>query len=114
MVTTSGLIKTVITRPVQKLREVEEITLPAIANVNKETKIGYGIEFLPRSIDNLFKKSPLLIIELTETGLSRARNELAAVLEELLRQGGIFPPLIYIDERRSRYIVNYLDYVCKE
>ena len=76
----------------EKLREFEEITLPAVANLMKDTKIGYGIEFLPRTIGNLSKNLPLLIIELTETGSSRARNEL---LEELLRQGSI-----YVDQRQ--------------
>ena len=44
----------------KKLSELEEITLPAIANIIKETKFGYGIEFLPRTIGNLSKKLPLL------------------------------------------------------
>ena len=73
----------------KKLRELEEITLSAIANIIKETKSVYGIEFLPRTIGNLSKKLPLLVTELTEIGSSRARNELAAVLQVLLRQGNI-------------------------
>ena len=42
------------------LSQLEEITLPAIANIIKETKIGNGVEFLPRTIGHLFKKLPLL------------------------------------------------------
>ena len=34
----------------KQLNEREEITLSAIANIIKETKIDYGIEFLPRTL----------------------------------------------------------------
>ena len=56
------------------LSEPEEIILPATANIIKETKIGYGIEFLPSTTANLSKKSPLLITELTESGLCCERK----------------------------------------
>ena len=45
----------------KKLNELEGITLSAIADIIKETKIGYGIKFLPRTIGDLSKKLPLLI-----------------------------------------------------
>ena len=72
-----------------KIMELEEITLPVVADIIKETKIGQGLKCLPRTVVALSAKLPLLIKELQETGQARVRNELAGILEELYRQEGI-------------------------
>ena len=55
----------------------------------KETKIGQGLKFLPREMDTLKAKLPLLIEEMVKTGQTRVKTELTGILEELLRRGGI-------------------------
>ena len=73
----------------QKMIELEDMTMPAVVDIIKETKTGQGLKFLPRSIVGLSKKLPVLIEELVKTGLSRVKREVSGVIEELLRQGGI-------------------------
>ena len=62
--------------------------LQSIADIIKETKIGQGLKFLPRKMNDLTKSLQLLRDELAETEKSTARNTLASVLEELRRQKG--------------------------
>ena len=57
--------------------------------VIKNTKVGQGLKFLPRKLNDLVKSLKVLVEELDETGQSEARNKVAAVLEELLRRNGI-------------------------
>ena len=73
----------------EQIMEIEEFSLPAVADIVKGTKTGQGLKFLPRTIVGLTAKLPLLLQELQETGQSRVKNELAGVLEEPLRRGGI-------------------------
>ena len=74
----------------EKLAKLEEIELPALAVVIKDTKVGQGLKFLPTAICNLRKTLPSLLTELTETtGNSMIRKKLTAVLEELQRRKGI-------------------------
>jgi len=73
----------------QKIAGLEEITLPNVADIIKETKVGQGLKCLPRTVVGLSAKIPLLVKELKETGHACVRNELAGVLEELYRQEGI-------------------------
>ncbi len=73
----------------QKMIELEDMTMPAVVDIIKETKTGQGLKFLPRSIVGLSKKLPILIEELVKTGMSRVKRELSGVFEELLRQGGV-------------------------
>ena len=73
----------------QKIVELEEVALPIVADIIKESKTGQGIKFLPRTVVGLTAKLPLLEKELKETGLTSVRDELSAVLEELYRQEGI-------------------------
>ena len=73
----------------EKILELEDITLPAVADIIKGTKLGQGLKFLPRTIVGLTAKLPLLLEELSRTGQSRVKKEVAGVLEELLRQGGV-------------------------
>ena len=72
-----------------QLMELEDLTLPAVVNIIKETKVGQGLKFLPRTITGLTKKLPLLLEDLTKTGHSRVKREVDGILEELLRQGGV-------------------------
>ena len=77
-----------------RLKESEKdlLDLPTIVEVIKETKTGKGINFLPRTIEDLKVKLPHLIPDLIETvglsevietvGLSSVSNELAAILKE--------------------------------
>ncbi len=73
----------------QKIAGLEEITLPIVADIIKESKVGQGLKCLPRTVVGLSAKIPLLVKELKETGHACVRNELAGVLEELYRQEGI-------------------------
>ena len=74
----------------EKLVKLEEtFDLPAVALVIKDTKIGQGLKFLPRKMNDLVKSLQRLLTELVETGSSTVRNNVTAVLEELLRRKGI-------------------------
>ena len=73
----------------EKLMEIEEMDLPMVVDIVKETKVGQGVKFLPRVMDSLKKRLPLLLEEMVETGQTRVRTELEGILEELLRRGGI-------------------------
>ena len=63
--------------------------LPIVVDIVKETKVGQGVKFLPRVLDDLKKKLPLLLEEMVEKGHARVKKELEGILEELLRRGGI-------------------------
>ena len=76
-------------REFKRIAELEEVALPIVADIIKESKSGQGVKFLPRTVVELIAKLPLLLKELKETGLTRVRDELSAVLEELYRQEGI-------------------------
>ena len=73
----------------EQLMELEDLSLPAVADIIKETKVGQGLKFLPQTLSALTKKLLPLLEELVKTGHSRVRNEVSGVLEELLRRGGI-------------------------
>ena len=73
----------------KKIMELDDKTLPAVADIIIETKSGQGLKFLPRTIVGLSKKLALLIEELGKTGMSRVKRELEGVIDELLRQGGV-------------------------
>jgi hypothetical protein len=72
-----------------KLVELEELDLPTIAKIIRETKIGQGLKFLPKTIGNLTKSLQAGLEELVDTGSSVLKSKLAGVLEELLRRGAI-------------------------
>ena len=70
--------------------EKDLLDLPTIVKVIKETKVGQGINFLPRTIKDLRANLPHLISDLIgAAGLSSVRNELAANLKQLLHRKGI-------------------------
>ena len=74
----------------EKLVKLEDtFDLPAVTLVIKDTKIGQGLKFLPRKMTDLVKSLQRLLTELVETGSSTVRNNVTAVLEELLRRKGI-------------------------
>ena len=68
---------------------LKDITLPVVADIIKETKIGQGLTFLPRTNAGLLSKLDLLLEELEAIGDTRVRNEIAGILEELRQRGGI-------------------------
>ena len=66
----------------QKIGKLEEsFDLPAVALIIKDSKIGQGMEFLPRKMNDLVKNLQLLLEELTETGKSALGNKISGVLE---------------------------------
>ena len=72
-----------------KLAKLEEsFDLPAVALVIKDTKIGHGLKFLPRKMNDLVKSLQTLLAEFDETGSSMVRNNVIAVLDELLQRKG--------------------------
>ena len=74
----------------QKIGMLEEsFDLPAIALIIKDTKIGQGINFLPRKMNDLVKYLQLTLEELAETGKSALKNKISGVLDELLRRKAI-------------------------
>ena len=68
----------------EKISELKNIDLSTIANTFKDTKVGEGINFLWRTIVGLTKTLPLLLSELTETGMKQIRKEIAAMLSSSL------------------------------
>ena len=75
----------------KRLVEEEDIELPTIVSIIKETKVGQGIKFLPRKMKDLKRKLELILAEVTSTGIDAMKKELVAILDELLRQNGITP-----------------------
>ena len=74
----------------EKLTNLEgKFDLPAVALVIKDTKIGRGLKFLPRKMNDLVKSLQTLLTELVETGSSAIRNDVQAVLDELLQKKAI-------------------------
>ena len=74
----------------QKIGMLEKsFDLPAIALIIKDTKIGQGINFLPRKMNDLVKYLQLTLEELAETGKSALKNKISGVLDELLRRKAI-------------------------
>ena len=71
----------------KKLSALEDLTdVEAVADIVKDTKVGQGINVLPRTLDGLHKSWQLLQEELDETGTAMIINRLAAVLQELNRR----------------------------
>ena len=73
----------------EKLAKLEDLDLPAVALVIKDTKIGQGLTFLPTKMNDLVKSLQKLLTELFETRRSVVRNHVRAVLEELHQRKGI-------------------------
>ena len=73
----------------EKLAKLEDLDLPTVALIIKDTKIGQGLKFLPTKMNDLVKSLQTLLTELFETRSSVVRNNVRAVLEELLQLKGI-------------------------
>ena len=74
----------------EKLAEFEEIDLPTVSAVIKETKVGQSLKFLPTTIGNLRKNLHSLLTELAETGKSVLKeHKITGLLDELYRRNGI-------------------------
>ena len=56
----------------KKLFTLEDLAdLEAVADILKETKVGQGFKFLPRTLDGLHESWQLLQKELDETGIDK-------------------------------------------
>ena len=73
----------------EQLSELEQMDLPTIALVIKDTKVGQGLKFLPRKLTDLKQQLQIWLKDLVETVRPDVRNKVGAVLEELLRRNGI-------------------------
>ena len=73
----------------EKLAELEDLDLPAIALIIKDTKIGRGLKLLPRKINDLVQSLQTLLTELAEAGSSTIQSNVRSVLEELLQRKDI-------------------------
>ena len=73
----------------EQLSELEEMDLPTIAVVIKDTKAGQRLKFLPRILNDLKQQLHIYLKDLVETGQSEVRKQVAAVLEELLKHSAI-------------------------
>ena len=73
----------------KKLANSADLDLPAVALVIKDTKIGRGLKFLPRKMNELVTNLQTLLTELVETGSSAIRRDVGSILDELLQRKGI-------------------------
>ena len=71
----------------EKIKEDSDLT--DIADIIKDTKVGRGLKFLPRTINDLRSKMQVLLKEVATKGLDAIKNELIAILDELLHKNGI-------------------------
>ena len=62
----------------------KELDLNKLISVIKGTKIGRGLDFLPRKTNDLFNQLRVWLSEFAEEGTSVIRDKILAVLEELL------------------------------
>ena len=68
---------------------IDELTSSRLANIIKEIKIGQGIEFLPRKLNDLTKYLQIWLEELAKSKTSAVQKKVTAVLEELHRRKDI-------------------------
>ena len=73
----------------EKLNAAAALDLTAIAEIIKDTKVGRGLKFLPRTVDDLKTKVQVLLKEIATKGIDAIKNELIAVLDKLLHKNGI-------------------------
>ena len=71
----------------EQLCELEDPDLEKISEIIMDTKIGQGLNFLPRTISNLPHSLHSLLAELEENGL--IKSKLASILEELYNRDAI-------------------------
>ena len=68
---------------------IDDLTSSRLADIIKETKIGQGIKFLPRKLNDLTKHLQIWLEELAKSKTSAVQKKVSAVLEELLRRKDI-------------------------
>ena len=73
----------------EKIKENAAADLTSIAEIIKDTKVGRGLKFLPSTIDDLKLKVQVLLKEIATKGIDAIKNELIAILDELLHKSGI-------------------------
>ena len=71
----------------KKLLQLEEVDLPIIADIIKETKIGQELKFLPMKLNDLTKNLKTWLEELAETGSTTMKNKITGIL--LFRESSI-------------------------
>ena len=73
----------------EQLVELEDPDLEKIKEVITDTKIGQGLNFIPRTISNLRHTLHSLLTELKENGTELIKSKVASILEELSRRKAI-------------------------
>ena len=73
----------------EKINAAAALDLTAIADIIKDTKVGRGLKFLPRTVDDLKTRVQVLLKEIATKGIDAIKNELVALLDELLYKNGI-------------------------
>ena len=73
----------------KQLGELEDPDLEKITEIIMDTKIGQGLNFLPRTISKLRHTLHSLLIELEENGSEFIKSKVASILEELFNRNAI-------------------------
>ena len=87
--TLKQLVREQLLSPEQYEKAAAALDLTAIADIIKDTKVGRGLKFLPRTVDDLKKKLQVLLNEIATKGIDAIKKELIAILDELLHKNGI-------------------------
>ena len=72
-----------------KIIEMKDLTMNKLIPVIKETKIGRGLDFMPRKTSELLNQLKLWVSEFAEKGTSILRAQILAALDELLQRKAI-------------------------
>ena len=72
-----------------KIIEMKDLTMNKLITVIKETKIGRGLDFMPRKTSELLNQLKLWVSEFAEKGTSILRAQILAALDELLQRKAI-------------------------
>ena len=73
----------------RKLNELINWTPSAIADIISTTKVGQGFDLLPNVISRLRSRMIHLLNDMKQHGKDLVGKELKAIIDELLRRGGI-------------------------
>ena len=73
----------------ERLAELEDPDLNDIKEIITDTKVGEGLNFLPRTISNLRYTLKTLLTELKEGASAVLKSKITAIIEELLRRNAI-------------------------
>ena len=75
----------------ESLKELEEPDVQAIKEVITNTKVGDGLNMLPRTLSSLRHTLHSLLKYLKESGGTFLKSKVIAILDELLRRNAIRP-----------------------